>query len=159
MIGPKAPQVIPKFSGATSADSQMMNGRRRLVIDPETGTPESMREFRLEIISYTHEPFVKPPEPQHYIATYRKIPAHKVLDPSRPDGGEVKTNIARKISTHLPWLDDAPSHERRASRLQCVDVGLNQPSIWDDVVIKKQHERVARLKQSAVHRSRNTRMF
>jgi hypothetical protein len=93
MIGPKAPQVIPKFPGATSADPQMMNGRHWLVIDPETGTPESMREFRLEIIGYTHEPFVKPPEPQHYIATYRKIPAHKVLDPGRLNRSEVKAAI------------------------------------------------------------------
>jgi len=127
MIGPKAPQVIPKFSGATSADSQMMNGRRRLVIDPETGTPESMREFRLEIISYTHEPFVKPPEPQHYIATYRKIPAHKVLDPCRPNCSEVKAIITREILIHLPWLNDAAGHKRGASFLQCSCVCLNQP--------------------------------
>jgi hypothetical protein len=96
---------------------------------------ESVRELRLEIVGYTDEALVEPPELQHYIAPYRKISAHEILDPRRPNCRKVEALVVREISTHLPWLNNAPSHERRASLLQRAGVRPDQSWIGNDVII------------------------
>jgi hypothetical protein len=96
-----------------------------------------MCEFRLEIVGYTHEPFVEAAEPQHYIATYRKISAHELLDPCGPNCGEMEAIVIRKILAHLPRLNDAAGYKRSASFLQRTHMRLNKSGMRDDVVIKK----------------------
>jgi hypothetical protein len=126
-MGQMSPQVIPKCSGTTTAGSQMMNHGRWLIVDPVTTAANSICEFGLEVIGYTHELFIKPPELQCGIATYRKIATHKICNPCWSNRGEVEAIVAGEISVGLPRLNNATSHKRRASFLHGGSMCLNQP--------------------------------
>src|SRR5262245_1325236 len=145
MTGSETAQVFAEHPRTAGRDPQMMDTRGRLEINPVTRVAPPVRKFSLKIISDSRESFVETANFEGGLAAYRKIPCHKLFDPSRPTACKVEFIVAQKINTFLPRLDDATSHQAGIGQLVSIGVGLNEPGFRKDIVVEKQYDFAPRL--------------
>src|SRR5262249_51961527 len=146
MVGSETAQMFAEHPRTAGRDSQMMNSRGRLKINPVTRIAPSIRKLSLKIIGDPHESLVKTANFEGDVAAYGKISGHKLFDPSRPTACKVELVVARKINSFLPRLDDATSHQAGIGLLVSIGVGLNKPRFRKDIVVEEQHDLAPRLK-------------
>src|SRR5262245_47627600 len=127
MTGSETAQVFAEHPRTAGPDSQMMDSRCRLKINPVTRNATSVRNFSFKIIGYPHELLVETANFERDVAAYGEVSCHKVFDPSRSTGCKVELMVARKINSFLPRLDDATSHQAGIGLLVSISMRLKNP--------------------------------